>query len=145
MTFAATQSVSASNHLELPWRPTPNPWSQAFEWARANTPTDALFALDADYITTSGEDAQTFRATAQRSMLPDFSKDGGEAAIRPSLSAAWFAGSTAQQHLSTLTPQQREARLQPLGVTWLILRADAKTNGACPYANAVVKVCPLSP
>ena len=145
MTFAATQSISASSHLELPWRTTTNPWVQSFEWARANTPTDALFALDADYITTHGEDAQTFRATAQRSMLPDFSKDGGEAAIRPTLAADWFAGMTAQQHLSLLTPEERKQHLAPLGVTWLILHTDAKTNGVCPYANAVVKVCPLSP
>lgn len=139
------QTFPASQHLELPWRPPTNPWSKAFLWVRRNTPPDALFALDANYITTSGEDAQTFRATAQRSVLPDFSKDGGETANRPSLAADWFAGMTAQKDLSRLTPAQRRQRLQPFGVTWLILHADAATSTPCPYSNPVVKVCPLSP
>ena len=64
----------ASLHIELPNRPNPNPWTQAFLWARDHTPRSALFAIDADYITTPGEDAQTFRSTAQRSILPDHSK-----------------------------------------------------------------------
>jgi hypothetical protein len=139
------QSFPASPHLELPWRAGRNAWSQAFLWARNNTPTDALFALDANYITTQNEDAQTFRATAQRSMLPDFSKDGGEAAIRPALAETWFAGMSAQKNLSRLTDQQRGERLRPLGVTWIILHADAPTATPCPYRNALVKVCPLAP
>ncbi len=143
MFYAERQTYTASDHLELPWRPASNPWSQAFVWARLHTPPDALFALDADYITTRGEDAQTFRSTAERSALPDFSKDGGEAAIRPALADIWFAGQFIQRGLSASTPSRRARRLQPLGVTWLVLHANAKTDGACPYANSVVKVCPL--
>jgi hypothetical protein len=143
MFFVQRQTYPASQHLELPNRTATNPWSQAFLWARANTPTSALFALDSNYITTDGEDGQTFRATTQRSMLPDFSKDGGEAAVRPSLAAEWYAGQAVQKDLSTLTDTERRQRLQPLGVTWLILHADAKTTAHCPYQNAVVKVCPL--
>ncbi|HZL29126.1 MAG TPA: hypothetical protein VFC39_21550 [Acidobacteriaceae bacterium] len=143
MFFVQRQTYPASQHLELPGRATANPWSQAFVWAGEHTPTDALFALDSNYITTAGEDGQTFRATARRSTLPDFSKDGGEAAVRPSL-AEWYAGQAAQQNLSTLTDAQRRQRLQPLGVTWLILHATAPTPVACPYTNAVVKVCPLN-
>ena len=131
------RSISSS-----PAAPTTNPWSQAFVWAREHTPNDALFALDANYITTDGEDGQTFRATARRSALPDFSKDGGEAAVRPSLAPEWYAGQAAQKDLSTLTDAQRNQRLRPLGVTWLILHATAPTAVACPYTNAVVKVCP---
>jgi hypothetical protein len=143
MFFVQRQTYPASQHLELPNRLPTNPWSQAFLWARDNTSPDALFALDSNYITTNGEDGQTFRATAQRSMLPDFSKDGGEAAVRPALAATWFAGQAAQKDLSTLTAAERRQRLQPLGVTWLILRAAAPTDVACPYRSAVVKVCPL--
>ncbi len=143
MFFVQRQTYPASQHLELPGRIPTNPWSQAFLWAGEHTPTDALFALDANYITTDGEDGQTFRATARRSMLPDFSKDGGEAAVRPSLAAAWYSGQAAQQNLSALTDAERRQRLRPLGVTWLILHATAPTAAACPYANAVVKVCSL--
>ena len=72
---------------------------QAFLWIRGNTPKDALFALDADYINAPGEDAQSFRAIAERSALPDYSKDGGEASIAPDLTAAWSIGQAAQRGL----------------------------------------------
>ena len=144
MFFVQRQTFPASQHLELSWRTPTNPWSQAFLWARANTPTDALFAIDPNYITTDGEDGQTFRATAERSFLPDFSKDGGEAAIRPALADAWFAGAAIQKDLSSMNDTQRNAQLQPLQVSWVILHASAQTNHPCPYNNGTIKVCSLS-
>jgi hypothetical protein len=144
--FAAQRATyPASQHLEMPWRAPYNAWSQAFLWARYNTPKDALFALDADYITQPGEDAQTFRSTAQRSALPDFSKDGGEASITPTLAQLWVQGVAAQTDLSLLDDTTRDARLRPLGVTWMLLRSGAVTQHICPYRNAAVKVCRLGP
>ena len=143
------RTFPASPHLELPMlaadNPHLNPWSRAFVWARDNTPVNALFALDANYISIPGEDAQTFRATAQRSALPDFSKDGGEASIMPSLATLWQQGVTAQTSLSTETDAARNARLLPLGVTWIVLRSTAVTAHPCPYDNGTVKVCRLEP
>jgi hypothetical protein len=133
----------ASAHLELPHISNSNPWTQAFLWARDNTPRNALFAIDADYITTPGEDAQTFRATAQRSVLPDHSKDGGEAAITPALAGDWLLGATAQTNLSSLDDSTRDARLLAFGVTWIVLHGAAPTHHPCPYSNGVVKVCSL--
>jgi hypothetical protein len=143
--FFAVQRATypASAHLELPGRASPNPWVQAFVWARQHTDPAALFALDAHYITTDGEDAQCFRAIAERSALPDYSKDGGEAAITPSLTSAWVIGQAAQTGLNTLSDADRNARLAPLGVEWIVLNRTASTGLACPYANAVVKVCRL--
>ena len=134
-----------SNHLELPGTAPRNPWAQAFLWARDHTPKDALFALDADYINAPGEDAQCFRAIAQRSALPDYSKDGGEASIAPGLTADWVRGQAAQQSLSapSTTDERRVAALQPLGVTWLVLQEGATTRLNCPYANSAVKLCHL--
>ena len=140
---AQRASFPASIHLELPGRENPNPWVQAFLWTRAHTPPDAEFALDARYVNTEGEDAQTFRAIAERSAIPDFSKDGGEAAITPSLAPAWQRAATATAGLSRLSDAQRDVRLRPFGVQWVILHADAPTSDACPYRNAVVKVCRL--
>ena len=134
----------ASNHLELPWLTPRNPWSRAFLWARDNTPNDALFALDAKYVNEDGEDAQTFRATALRSALPDFSKDGGEAAITPALAEQWQQGATAQINLSTESDNLRDARLLPLGVTWMVLHSTASTTHPCPYNNGTIKVCRLA-
>ena len=146
MFYVQRQTFPASNHLEFPWRAqhTPNPWVQAFLWARDNTPPDALFALDTKYVNEDGEDAQTFRPIALRSALPDFSKDGGEAAITPSLASQWQQGAEAQTNLSTETDAVRDARLLPLGATWMVLHAAAPTAHPCPYNNGVIKVCSLT-
>jgi hypothetical protein len=143
MFFVQRQTFPGSQHLELPWRAPSNSWSQAFVWARENTAPDALFALDANYITTDKEDGQTFRATAERSVLPDFSKDGGEAAIRPSLADAWLSGATVQRNLSALNDAERDARLRPLQVSWMLLHSSALTIHSCPYDNGTIKVCRL--
>jgi hypothetical protein len=147
MVASQRATFPASQHLELPWRvdtPAQNPWSRAFLWVRDHTPLNALFALDANYITLPGEDAQTFRATAQRSTLPDFSKDGGEASITPALADLWQQGVAAQTGLSTEPDAVRFARLRPFGVTWMVLRSEARTAYPCPYNNGVVKICSLT-
>jgi hypothetical protein len=142
--FGADRSAFPdSNHLELPLVAPRNPWTQAFLWIRDNAPKDALFALDADYINAPGEDAQCFRAIAERSSLPDYSKDGGEASIAPELADAWKQGHAAQQRLSESTDTERVAALSPLGVSWVVLKAGAATIFDCPYSNTAVKVCRL--
>lgn len=142
--FAAARSAYPhSFHLELPSTATSNQWAQAFLWIRDHTPKDALFALDADYINAPGEDAQCFRAIAERSALPDYSKDGGETSIAPELTPAWKQGQLAQQRLSQETDAERMAALHPFAVTWLVLESSATTNFDCPYTDAAVKVCRL--
>ncbi len=145
MFSAARSAFPSSPHLELPWTSPPNPWIQAFLWIRDNTPSDALFALPADYINSPGEDAQCFRAIAERSALPDYSKDGGEASIAPELTPAWTTGQQAQQLLTapTTTDAARISTLTPLAVTWLVLDTSTQTHLTCPYTNSTVKVCHL--
>lgn len=145
MLAAQRDAFPNSNHMELPWTTPRNPWVQAFLWIRGNTPQDALFALDADYISEPDEDAQSFRAIAERSALPDYSKDGGEASIAPELTQAWTVGQAAQQGLSSRqeTDARRIAALSPLGVSWVVLETGAATGFDCPYRNAAVKVCRL--
>jgi hypothetical protein len=143
MFFAECQTFPSSHHIELPSEQQKNSWVQAFEWIRNNTPKDDLFALDSDYITKPGEDAQSFRAIAERSALPDYSKDGGEAAITPSLTSAWKMGQTLQFRLSERSDQDRIATLAPAGVDWMVLTKDANTSLPCAYANGAVKVCHL--
>ena len=141
---AERRTYPASAHLELPGESPVNPWEQAFLWARDHTPKQAVFALDARYITRgTEEDAQSFRAIAERNALADYSKDGGEAAVTPQLTAAWVRGQTAQTGLETESDAAREAAVRPLGVTWVILETGSRTGWTCPYANSVVKVCRL--
>ena len=145
MFLVQRHTFPASRHLELPWLSVRNPWSQAFIWVRDHTPQNALFALDTKYVNEAGEDAQTFRATALRSALPDFSKDGGEAAITPPLAEQWQQGSAAQTNLSAESDAVRNARLLPFHVTWMVLHSSANTAHPCPYDNGTVKVCRLTP
>jgi hypothetical protein len=155
MFYVQRQTFPASDHLELPSlaannpnsnaNPPRNPWVRAFLWARDNTPPNALFALDAKYVNEDGEDAQTFRAIALRSALPDFSKDGGEAAITPTLATLWQPAAIAQTHLYTLSDATRDARILPFGATWIVLHSNVPTHHPCPYDNGSIKVCTLLP
>jgi len=150
MVTAERRTFPASKHLELPdslaWgqpRVEGNQYEQAFAWIRENTARDAVFALDAEYITQPGEDAQSFRAIAERSVLPDYSKDGGVVTNKPELAASWAQGQTAQAGLNLEPDKQRLAALKPLGVTWVVLERGAATGFVCSYANDAVKVCRL--
>jgi MFS family permease len=147
MFFVQRNIYPVSPHIELPGRQArnTNPWVQAFLWSRTHTPPDAVFALDAKYVNEDGEDAQTFRAWALRSALPDFSKDGGEAAIAPELAPRWLTAATAQRGLSTEDDRTRDARILPLGATWMVVHATAPTRHPCPYNNGFIKVCQLTP
>ncbi len=145
MFFGARNSFPDSPHLELPGTVARNPWVEAFVWIRDHTPRDAVFALDPDYINSPQEDAQCFRAIAERSALADYSKDGGEASIAPDLTEEWVAGQRGQQGLNAAgtTDDSRLAALTPLGVTWVVLNAPTPTDLDCPYSNSAVKVCRL--
>jgi hypothetical protein len=142
--FAAQRfTYPDSSHVEWPGRTPRNPWQQAFLWIRANTPEDTIFALDNDYIEWPGEDAQGFRATAERSAVADYFKDGGIASNFPQAAIPWWQGSQATAHLNGATDEQRLARLRPLGVAWIVLPAQANTAFPCPFTNAGVRVCRL--
>jgi hypothetical protein len=150
MVTAERRTFPASRHLELPGLLTGdvpanegNQYERAFAWIRGNTPRDAVFAMDAQYITKPGEDAQGFRAIAERSVLPDYSKDGGVVTNKPELAAVWMQGRAAQTALNAEPDATRIAALRPLGVTWVVLEKSAATEFACAYANDAVKVCRL--
>ncbi len=93
MLFVQMRTFPDSAHIEFPWESpgsfspgsasSGNGWEQGFVWIRNHTPNDAVSALDADYITAAGEDAQNFSAIAERSALPDYAKDGGIATMAP--------------------------------------------------------------
>jgi hypothetical protein len=150
MVMTERRTFPASKHLELPYAlagddsaERGNAYERAFAWIGRNTPKDAVFAMDAQYITRPGEDAQSFRAIAERSVLPDFSKDGGVVTNKPELAAEWLQGQVAQAGLGTEPDARRIAVLRPLGVTWVVLEREAVTGFACAFANETLKVCRL--
>jgi hypothetical protein len=138
----------ASKHLELPDAVARdlgdggNRWEQAFVWIRQNTPKDAVFAIDANYTMRDGEDAQSFRAIAERSSLPD-SKDGGTASNRPALTEEWAQGMMLQTGLNKESDAGRFAALKSIGATWVVLERKTETGFGCAYENDAVKACRL--
>jgi hypothetical protein len=136
-------TYAGSNHIEWPGLAPHNEWQQAFLWIRDHTPRDAVFALDNDYIESPGEDSQGFRATAERSMIADWYKDGGIAANFPAAAAPWWQGAQATAGLNKLSDHERLTRLAPLGAKWIVLPVEFPTKFPCPYRNARVRVCQL--
>ena len=134
----------SSNHLELPWVAPANGWEQAFLWIKSHTSHDAVIALDADYITSRGEDSQNFRAIAERSAIPDYSKDGGIASIAPDLTADWMRGESVQKGLNDETDAERMAALRAVRADWVILSRGATTGLPCEYINDAAKICRVS-
>lgn len=142
MFFTQRLTYPLSAHIEFP-RATPrNPWERAFAWIRANTPPDAVFAANPDLVLLHGEDGQGFRAMTERSLLGDY-KDEGVVVVFRALATQWALQRSAQAGLDRMTDAERIARLQPLGVSWLLLSNAAATSLPCPYRNAVSQVCRL--
>jgi len=133
----------ASDPIEWPGLSPRNAWQQAFLWIRSNTPENAVFAMDADYIVSEKEDAQGFRATAERSSIADSYKDGGVASVFPAAQELWWRQVRLTEKLNQATDVQRKARLLPLGATWILLPVRSATGLPCPYANQAVRVCHL--
>jgi hypothetical protein len=134
----------ASDPIEWPGLNPRNAWQQAFLWIRSNTPENAVFGMDADYIESEGEDAQGFRATAERSSIADWYKDGGVAAIFPAAQELWWRQVRITEKLNQATDEQRSARLLSLGASWILLPVRIATGLPCPYVNQAVRVCRLS-
>jgi len=134
-----------SAHVECPGSASSNPWVQAFVWARQNTPRDATFALDPMHILIHGEDANGFRAIAQRNMLADAIKDSGAVSMFPPLADEWLKQFRAQTNWKHFQVQDFERLRSDYGVTWVILQAPGVTGLECPYRNSAVLVCKIAP
>jgi hypothetical protein len=130
-----------SPHVEWPWARPSNPWLQAFAWIRDNTPQDAVFALNPDYLAMPGEDHHGFRALAERSMLADRLKDSGAVSLFPQLAPEWEREQRAEQGWNqfTLADFQQLARSYP--VRWVVLGRTPPAGMPCPFHNAAVTVC----
>jgi hypothetical protein len=130
-----------SEHLELPGRTSANPWLQAFTWIRQNTPTDAYFALDPEYLAASGEDYHSFRALAERSQLADNIKDTAMVTNVPELGEEWARQVKAQQGWSHFQLADFERLKTEFGVDWVVVAYPPPAGLACQWHNDVVTVC----
>ncbi|MGC1107266.1 MAG: hypothetical protein WA876_12080 [Candidatus Acidiferrales bacterium] len=137
------QLFPATRHVEWPGAAPINPWLEAFVWIRGNTPTDAIFALDPNYMALPEENYQGFRAIAERSRLADAKKDWSDAVLYPWLSLAddVFAQTEAAAGWKNFGPDDFAHLRKNYGVSWVVLQKSITSGLNCPYENAAVRVC----
>jgi hypothetical protein len=121
MFLSQRQLFPASQHLELPFVHSTNPWIQAFEWIRKNTPEDAYFALDPGYMAAPGEDYHGFRALAERSVLSDAIKDAAVVTQVPELGPIWHRQQLALAGWSRFQLADFERLKAQFGVNWALV------------------------
>jgi hypothetical protein len=131
----------ASAHVEWPGVASKNQWVQAFQWVRANTPSDAIFAMDPWYMHIPGEDESGFEAIAERSMLADGVKASGAVSMFPAMADEWLRQMQAQTGWSKFQVQDFHRLQAQYGVSWVVLQQPGIAGLDCPYRNAAVLVC----
>ncbi|HXN45900.1 MAG TPA: hypothetical protein VN893_04620 [Bryobacteraceae bacterium] len=131
----------SSRHVEWPGAVDRNPWISAFLWIRANTPKDAVFALDPRYMLLSGEDLHGFRAIAERSALADRVKDDGAVCLFPRLAGEWEQQVQAQDGWVRFKSADFEELAKRYPVTWIVAQNGQSSNLDCPYREAGLEVC----
>jgi hypothetical protein len=135
----------ASHHLELPGRAVTNPWMQAFDWVRDNTPRDAVFALPPRYLLIPGEDVHGFRAVAERSMIADWVKDSGVASVFPQMAPEWEREQQITRGWDHYTAADFQALPRRSPVSWVMVEPRQAGGLDCPFHNTAVSVCRLVP
>jgi hypothetical protein len=128
-------------HLELPRMVTANPWLQAFDWIRQNTPTDAYFALDPRYLAAPGEGFHSFRALAERSQLADGIKDTAVVMQVPSLAPVWHEQQVAQAGWPRFGLADFERLKAQFGVDWVLVPYPQPPGLTCRWHNQALTVC----
>jgi hypothetical protein len=142
--FAAQRALfSSSEHLELPGTRTANPWLQAFAWIRMNTPTDAYFAMDPNYLAAPREDYHSFRALAERSQLADAIKDTAMVTQVPDLGPIWEQQVAAQDGWAHFQLADFERLKRDFGVNWVLVSYPQPAGLACRWHNDALAVCPI--
>lgn len=139
----ATQRLlfSGSEHLELPGRRPANPWLQAFAWIRQNTPVDAYFALNPNYLAAPGEDYHSFRALAERSQLADAIKDTAVVTQVPDLAPVWEQQLSAQAGWTSFNLADFERLKAVFGVNWVLVSYPQPAGLLCHWHNSELAVC----
>jgi len=143
MFFAQRQLFASTEHLELPGIASANPWLQAFAWIRANTPTDAYFVLDPNYMAEPHEDYHSFRALAERSQLADAIKDTSVLTKVPDLGPAWDQQVTAQAGWSHFKLADFERLKSDFGVNWALVSYPAPERLECRWHNDFLSICQI--
>ena len=132
-----------SPHIEWPGVAPSNNWLRAFEWIRGNTPSDAFFAIDPNYMLS--DDQHGFRAVAERSRLADAVKDSGAVTMfpQPPLAEHWLEEVTDQRRWPAFKAADFYRLQRKYGINWVVRLRPAVAGLSCPYENEEVLVCRL--
>jgi hypothetical protein len=142
--FVAQRTLfPASAHIEWPGSAPRNPWAQAFVWVRDNSPVNAVFALDPEFMQLPGEDTIGFRCLAQRSRLADASKDSGAVSMFPPLAEEWWTQVQAQTPWKSFRSEDFLRLKSKYGVSWVVVQQPGGAGLDCAYQNGAVRVCRL--
>lgn len=145
MYFVQGQIFPSTPHFEWPGHVPQNDWLQAFAWIRANTPENAVFALNPRHMDLPGEDEHGFRASTERSMLADAVKDPGAVTMFPDLPLAehWEAQMKAEDGWEHFQASDFARLKRDWGVSWVVLDQPGLKLPDCPYENGMLRVCKL--
>jgi len=135
------ECIDAGAHLELPGMASANPWIQAFDWVRQNTPADAYFALDPRYLAAPGEGYHNFRAIAERSQLADGIKDTAVVMQVPSLGPVWHEQELAQAGWAHFELADFERLKEQFGVDWVLVSSPQTPGLDCRWHNRALAAC----
>ena len=94
------------------------------------------------YMNIPGEDANGFRAIAERSMLADAVKDSGAVSMFPPLAGEWLRQVDAQRGWRNFQPADYHRLQTEFGVNWVVVQKPV-SGLDCPYQNTAVSVCRL--
>jgi hypothetical protein len=143
MWFAQRQLFPESSHIEWPGAAPSNDWLRAFEWVQRNTPADAVFALDPNYML--NDDQHGFRAIAERSRLADAVKDSGAITMfpQPPFAEHWLEQVSDQKGWEHFQPADLRRLQQKYGISWVVLKRPGIAGLTCPYTNDALLVCRL--
>ncbi len=134
-------TVDEGAHLEMPFMASANPWLQAFDWIRKNTPESAYFALPPRYMNAPGEGFRSFRALAERSQLADGDKDTAMVTQVPSLAPAWDRQQQALAGFRSFQLVDFERLKREFGVDWALVAYPWPGGLTCPWHNGQLAVC----
>ena len=141
MWLLAGSAYPHSPHVEWPGEHGSGAWTSAFYWIRENTPKDAVFALDPDYMAAPRDDQHGFRAVAERSALADRLKDSGAVSLFPALAGDWKTQVEAASGWRSFHAADFERLAAEFPVDWVVVRGPGPAGFACPYRNAELAVC----
>ncbi|MDP9171276.1 MAG: hypothetical protein M3N54_11715 [Acidobacteriota bacterium] len=135
-----------SPHVEWPGAAYGGGWPSAFLWIRSNTPKNAVFAINPDYMLRPGVDLHGFRALAERSVLADNVKDSGAVSVFPGLADDWQRQTDALKGWHGFRRRDFETLSTTWGIEWVVIGRSHPSDGLnCRFENDVVKVCRILP